>query len=93
MEFAVEAARRGARVLTGRSYESEQILPLGPWADAFRKAGILHGEEIGALPAAARAELTRLFPEVGGGDAEGATPPITYIRLQDPRRFDGATHA
>ena len=37
-ELAAEAARRGARVVVGRAYESEQVLPLGPWVDALRAA-------------------------------------------------------
>ena len=65
-EFVAEAVQRGSRVLTGRSYESEQILPMGPWVDALRKGGILQGNEILTLSAATRAELGRLFPEIGG---------------------------
>src|SRR5262249_30157033 len=33
-ELAADATRRGMTILIGRSYESEQILPFGPWADA-----------------------------------------------------------
>jgi DNA-binding SARP family transcriptional activator/tetratricopeptide (TPR) repeat protein len=63
--FAAEAEERGARVLLGRSHESEQILPFGPWVDAFRTGHVVDDEEIlSALGPVWRAELARLFPEV-----------------------------
>ena len=40
-ELAVEAERRGGAVLVGRAYESEQILPFGPWVTALRESGAL----------------------------------------------------
>ena len=36
VDLAACAAGRGARVLFGRSSQSEQILPFGPWVDAIR---------------------------------------------------------
>ena len=35
-EVAAEAVARGGRVLVGRCYEAEQILPFAPWVDALR---------------------------------------------------------
>src|SRR5262249_2999832 len=45
VEVAAEVRRGGGRVLLGRCYESEQILPFGPWVDAFR-AGHVIGNEV-----------------------------------------------
>src|SRR5262249_33544914 len=39
-EIATEAVQHGARVLVGRGYESDQILPFGPWVDALRTSGV-----------------------------------------------------
>lgn len=58
------ARARGARVLAGRCYESAQVLPFGPWAEALRgdrDALRVAGE---ALEPIWRAELARLVPEV-----------------------------
>ena len=38
-ELATAESRSGVQVLLGRCYESEQILPFGPWADAVRAGG------------------------------------------------------
>jgi DNA-binding SARP family transcriptional activator len=71
-ELVAEASSSGMRVLLGRCYESEQILPFGPWADALRsgrtlrEGGILHG-----LEPVWRAELARVFAEI----ADPALPP------------------
>jgi len=84
--LAVEAERRGARVLVGRCHESEQILPFGPWVDAFRTGQVASNEEIlRALSPAWRAELTRLLPEM---DSRGLPIP-SDDRL---RLFDGVAH-
>ena len=74
-ETAADAARRGVTVLVGRSYESEQILPFGPWADALRARVAADGELLERLGPTLRAELARVMPEVsatpaGGGAAD-----------------------
>jgi DNA-binding SARP family transcriptional activator len=64
-ELAQEARRRGSLVLLGRAYESAQILPFGPWVDAFRTGGLIADEGVvGGLEPAWRVELARLFPEL-----------------------------
>jgi tetratricopeptide (TPR) repeat protein len=63
-ELAVEAGRRGASVLLGRAYESERILPFGPWVVAVRDAGILSDAQMEGLGNVWRAELARVFPEL-----------------------------
>jgi len=80
-ELAIEAPPRGARVLVGRSYESEQILPFAPWADALRTGGVIHDVEVLAdLSAIWRTELTRLLPELGMDPHSGAEDG-EYLRL------------
>ena len=79
-EVAAEASARGSRVLFGRSYESAQILPFGPWVDAFRAGGLIVDDVVvGGLSSVWRAELTRLFPELGV--PELPAPSDDYLRL------------
>jgi tetratricopeptide (TPR) repeat protein len=73
-ELATEAARQGTRVLVGRSYESEQILPFGAWVDALRAGRI--GDDAALLErlgGSLRAELARLLPEAGQPPAGAVT--------------------
>jgi len=64
-EVVVQASRSGMRVLLGRCYESEQILPFGPWVHALRSGGIVsEGGALRGLQPAWRAEVARLFPEL-----------------------------
>src|SRR6266849_5665881 len=81
-ELIAEHMRREGRVLVGRAYETEQILPLRPWIDALRTGRVLaETEHEGDLHPGARRELARLFPELA---EPGVTPEITresYLRL------------
>src|SRR5262245_1695274 len=72
-----EASDEGGHVLVGRSYESEQVLPLGPWVNAFRPDVV--PDLLGGLDPAWRTELGRLFPELATG---GRRPPAgeDYVR-------------
>jgi DNA-binding SARP family transcriptional activator len=81
-ELLGTARRRGARGLIGHCYETEQILPFGPWVDALRawRRGP-DAEDPGRLVPAWRPELTRLLPELR---RRGEGPPGT---LQDPLRL------
>ena len=74
-----EAIDAGGQVLLGRAYESEQVLPLGPWVDAFRAGHVVPGLVEG-LEASWRGELARLFPELGPRARE-ASDPEDYVRL------------
>ncbi|HEY2994422.1 MAG TPA: BREX system ATP-binding domain-containing protein [Methylomirabilota bacterium] len=66
-ELTAEAAARGMTVLLGRAYESEQILPFGPWVDAVRAGRVADdAETLDRLGPALRVDLARLFPEIGG---------------------------
>jgi DNA-binding SARP family transcriptional activator len=72
-ELAALAARRGLRVLSARSYESEQVLPFGPWVDALRAGGVVDDHEVlRELSPALRNDLARLLPELGDGQRTGA---------------------
>jgi DNA-binding SARP family transcriptional activator len=71
--FVTDTLEHGGRVVLGRAHETERILPFGLWVDAFRTAGVL--PELvrhPGLSAAWRAQLSRLFPEVGEPGSERA---------------------
>jgi len=64
-ELATEALPCDARLLLSRCYESDQILPFGPWVDALRTSGLTSDRSLfDELPPRWRAELVRLLPEV-----------------------------
>lgn len=76
-ELVEKAFRRRARVLLGRSYESEQILPFGPWIDVLRAGHAALKASEPTLAPAWRAELARLLPELG----PPPTSPVDARRL------------
>jgi len=81
-ELAAMAATHGARLLVGRAYETEQILPFRPWVDALRAGHALSGmREAPAGSAPARTELARLFPELSGSEAPPAITREGHLRL------------
>src|SRR5262245_42991777 len=83
-ELIGEHARRGGRVLVGRAYETEQILPLRPWLDALRTGRVVaEAARKGELQPTVRRELARVFPELA---EPGTTPEISresYVRVFD----------
>jgi DNA-binding SARP family transcriptional activator len=65
-EVAADASARGIRVALGRAFESEQVLPFGPWIDALRSEPlVLDQTALDALSPSERQELARLLPELG----------------------------
>ncbi len=78
-ELAADVEHRGERVLIGRCYESEQILPFGPWLDALRASHVL--ADLGGMAPAWRAELGRLLPELAEPGAPPAPGGIDYRQL------------
>ena len=68
-ELVRTAAAHDTRVLAARCYESEQILPFGPWVDALRAGQVVPDDPaLLALEPAWRAELAHLFPELAAAD-------------------------
>jgi DNA-binding SARP family transcriptional activator len=75
-ELVTLATQRGVRVLLGHSYQTEQVLPFGPWADAFRSGRLPDDDELlGELSPAVRTEMARLLPELGDGPQASRLPP------------------
>jgi len=74
-EAMTEAAAGGAAVVAGRAYESAQVLPFGPWADALRRGRLLDDTTLGTLPPAWRSELARFLPELG----QSAAAPLDAV--------------
>jgi len=77
-EIATEALPLDFRVLVGRCYESDQILPFGSWVDALRTSRVtVEGALLDELGPPWRSELTRLLPEVAvPGLPEPADNPL-----------------
>jgi DNA-binding SARP family transcriptional activator/ABC-type cobalamin/Fe3+-siderophores transport system ATPase subunit len=87
-ELAAAATRRLGRVLVGRCYETERILPFGPWVDALRSGHVVEERPIlDALEPGWRDELGRLLPELS---THGTAPSPSVGELSgrsggDPR--------
>jgi tetratricopeptide (TPR) repeat protein len=80
-ELAAEAIRLNARVVIGRSYESEQILPFGPWVEVLKAGqGLTHSKWAETLALTVRRELSRLLPDLAPADGPPAAPP-DYLNL------------
>lgn len=79
-ELATEAVRLDARLMLGHCYESDQMLPFGPWVEALRKSGVTGDQSVLAgLAPVARAEVARLLPEM---EAPGLPAPTeNQLRL------------
>ena len=72
----------GTRVLLGHAYETEQVLPFQPWADAFRTARVLTEADVRReLNPFATRELARLFPELAEAGASAMISPQHHVRL------------
>jgi DNA-binding SARP family transcriptional activator len=75
-ELTARATRRQSRVLIGRCYESERILPFAPWVNALRTGQIIEERELlGSLERGWRAELGRLLPEIWRATGGAASRP------------------
>jgi tetratricopeptide (TPR) repeat protein len=74
VELATEALQLDVRVLLGRCYESDQILPFGPWVDTLRTSGVTSDPSVlDTLTPAARAEVARLLPEAAAAGLPAPT--------------------
>jgi pimeloyl-ACP methyl ester carboxylesterase len=80
-ELVADAEARGASVLVGRAYESDEILLFGPLVAALRSAHLQRDREpLDALGPVWRGELLRLLPELAAADA----PPPSAARDYRP---------
>ena len=81
-ELAAEAVARGGRVLVGRCYEAEQILPFAAWVDALR-AGRVDADKnvLEGLTPLWRTEVARLLPELGVPGHGPGQSPVDYRQL------------
>jgi DNA-binding SARP family transcriptional activator/tetratricopeptide (TPR) repeat protein len=76
-ELTAATNRRRGRVLIGRCYETERILPFAPWVDALRSGQIVQEQELlVTLEPGWRAELGRLLPELPGAPQEAELLPL-----------------
>jgi DNA-binding SARP family transcriptional activator len=76
-ELTVGATQRQGRVLVGRCYETERILPFAPWVDALRTGQVLEERElIDTLEPGWRSELGRLLPELPGAPPMPTSVPL-----------------
>ncbi|HUF76589.1 MAG TPA: AAA family ATPase, partial [Longimicrobiales bacterium] len=81
-ELRAEGARQNGRVMLGRFHESEQILPLRAWVDAFREGGVVSDvEALEGFDPVWQAELVRLLPELGEPGTQLPTTSESYVRL------------
>jgi tetratricopeptide (TPR) repeat protein len=72
-ELMTEAGRKGARILLGRCFETEQVLPFGPWINVLRASRLAtDAQTLDRLGPVWRAELARLLPEISAGTSPGA---------------------
>lgn len=80
--LGAEWQARGGRVLSGRSYETEQILPFAPWVEAVRSANATAlAAVLDGLDVERRAELARLLPELKSPGPERSMAPENSLRL------------
>jgi len=80
LEISMAAARQNARVLTGRCYETEQILSFGPWLSALRSGDLSRADVAPRLDPAWADELAWLIPELAPQDAK-STHHTDYRRM------------
>jgi ABC-type oligopeptide transport system substrate-binding subunit/DNA-binding SARP family transcriptional activator len=91
-EFAHDLRRRGARLLWGRCYEFERILPYQPFAEALQAAlPLLIPDELGDLSPWAIAEVARLVPEMAEYRGDPLASEPVDPDQQQARLFDGVT--
>ncbi len=87
-EFAQQLRWQGRRVLWGRCYEFERILPYQPVAEALRTLlPVLAPAELAALPSRVLAGVSWLAPEFGE-QRPGHLPASPSVPGSDPH-FDG----
>src|SRR5262249_20451542 len=75
-ELTAAALKRRARVLIGRCYETERILPFAAWVDALRSGRAVHERDVVAtLEPGWRDEIWRLLPELSSLERPATSAP------------------
>ena len=83
-ELAALASTNGGRVLTGRSFELERLLPFRPWADALRSGGITaDSAELADFNPVWRTELSRILPEWSAAWVQADSVSEDRLRVYD----------
>jgi hypothetical protein len=83
-ELVASAAKQGARVVVGRCFESEQILPFGPWVEILRTEAVRPAlDQVAVGDARRRTELARLLPELAPSSAAESSAVDNYLRIFD----------
>jgi tetratricopeptide (TPR) repeat protein len=89
-ELLATAMQQQGRVLIGRCYETERILPFAPWVDALRTGQVLEERDLlDTLAPGWRAELARLLPELR---SQGKPAVFASDREPGGRGGDDARH-
>jgi DNA-binding SARP family transcriptional activator len=79
-----DAAGRGARVIVGRCFDAEQVLPYGPWTEALRRADLAGDQDLLAtLPAMSRVALGRFVPELVPADLARDPSATDHMQVFD----------
>jgi ABC-type oligopeptide transport system substrate-binding subunit/DNA-binding SARP family transcriptional activator len=92
-EFARRLRWQGVRVLWGRCYEFERVLPYQPLAEALRAiAPAPTAAELADLAPWAIAEVARLAPEIAELAPNRAVPAPTGPDQEQARLFEGLAH-
>jgi DNA-binding SARP family transcriptional activator len=84
--FADRLRWEGVRVLWGRCYQFERVLPYQPFAEALRS---LSPAELEDIPTGTRTEVARLAPELLAGRSGLEEPATLDPEQEQARLFDG----
>ena len=80
-ELTLLHERRGGRVLVGHCYETEQILPFGPWVEILSAGFRADASALERLDPVWRRELARLLPDTAVPGVAPAPPTDDYLSL------------
>src|SRR5262249_58758128 len=81
-ELAVEALHSDwGRILLGRAYDGEQVLPFGPWINAFRTGHIGDVVASDGSHAPWHTDLVDLLPELGSSGSAAPTRSTSHVRV------------
>jgi tetratricopeptide (TPR) repeat protein len=82
-ELAAETRRDGGRMLVGRAYEMERVLPFGTWVEALRGGLATEAGVVAELDPVGRHALSLLLPELGpAADATRASGEVSVALFE-----------